>query len=297
MGTALFPKREVIGFTAERVLVIAAAYTGSESLSTDLTNAKAELDKLFSDKWFDLSTDTADQLTYTIQDEGGSTDFITTYGAIDSRIVPFVTRQAAGAGAFEKVAESEYSVDRSAGTITFSAAQGASDVIKVTVCGNIHGATSFEPGGSINITRNKAFILGTETEAYEWTRDEGADPTFSFDVVVDLGTKHNLYPGEQALKMIYGSDWTEAATATSGNVFSDRMTWNEFLKNSDPFFCCWVTIGRDTDSGDLAAKAEFFHGCELDELPLTKNVGSRDDVAMVTIKGIATAVYHAAGKH
>ncbi|MBN1881084.1 MAG: hypothetical protein JW885_02835 [Deltaproteobacteria bacterium] len=296
MGS-LLSKQEFEGFTAERVVVVAASYTGSENLSTDFTNAKAELDKLFNDRWFDLACDTADQLAYTIQDEGGAEDFITTYGAIDDRIVPFVTRQKNGVGEFVKVPESEYTVNRTAGTITFSAEQGATDVIRATVCGNIKTANNFDGGGSINITQNKSFILGTETEAYKWTRDEGADPNFSFDVIVDVSAKHNLFPGEQALKMIYGDDWTEAAAAASGNVFSDRMTWNQLIKNADPFFCCWVMVRTDTSTGEVAAIGEFYHGCEMDELPATKGIGDRDAPATVTFKGLAKGVYHFGGVH
>ena len=88
----LFKDRIQSGMTKERLVVIAGSYTGSTDAVTDLTNAKAEMDKLFHPQWFELTTDTDDQLVYTVKDEVGTEDFIDTYGTIDTRIVPFVEK-------------------------------------------------------------------------------------------------------------------------------------------------------------------------------------------------------------
>ncbi|GEM_PF-2907911 len=293
MGTSIFPKREIKGFTSERVLIIAAAYTGNESLATDFDNLETELDKLFNPYWFDLPTSTADQLTYEIQDYWENADFVTTYGAIDSRIPFFVLRQSGGTGAFEIVDESEYSVDRDLGTIIFSAEQGASDVITASLCGNLP-ATSFEGSASISLNTNKLFIAAQEKEAYRWTRDEGADPTFTCDIAVDVGDRHNPYPGVQALKMIYGDDFTLPVAASEGDKLSEMGSINELLKNEDPFFVAYFHLTTDTDAEDLKLIGEIYQGCELDELPTTKNAVDRDNPAMVTLKGKASAVYHKA---
>jgi hypothetical protein len=281
------------GITKERVLVIAASYTGSNDAVTDLANAKTELNKLFNPRWFDLTTTTSDQLVYTIKDEVGVEDFVDTYGVVDARVVPFVERQAGGSGAYMVVDEDDYTVNRTDGTLTFAVALGASDVVKVSLCGNIHGAQMFDGAGKINLTTTKVQVLGQTKEAYKFTVDEGADPTFSFDAVVDVGKRHNLYPGEQVLKMLYGSEWTQGAAGASGTDFSDIAVWNEFKKNTEPFFCCWAYISAETDSGALSCVMEFFRRCTLDEFPTTKNVSSGNDAATVTVKGIADSVYRA----
>ena len=294
MGEPIFPDREIKGFTSERVLVLAASYTGDESISTDFDNLMAVLDKLFNPYWFDLPTTTADELTYEIQDYWENADWVTTYGmTIDARIPFYVQRQTGGAGAFVKVDESEYTINRTLGTITFAEEQGESDVIVVSLCANIP-VTSFEGSGSISLTTNKVFIAGTEKEAYRWTRDEGADPTFSLDAVVDVGEKHNLYPGEQVLKLIYGDDWTLAAAAEEGDALSEMGSLNELIKNESPFFVAYFHITTDTDAEDLKLIGEIYQGCELDELPTRKNVVDRDNPSIWTIKGKASAVYHKA---
>lgn len=292
--TDLFKGRVQSGMIKERYLVIAAAYTGDSDSVTDLANAKTELDKLFNPRWFGLSTTTPDQLVYTIKDNGGSVDFVDTYGAIDSRIVPFVERQIAGAGAFKVVDESEYAVDRTDGLITFTAGQGATDVIRVSICGNIAGAQKFEGSGKINLTTVKVQVLGQTQEAYKFTVDEGADPAFTFDVLRDVGARHNLYPGEQALKMIYGSEWTQAAAGASGGDFSDIAVWNQYVKNANPFFCAWAHVSENTTSGQVECVMEFFQKCVLDEFPTTKGVGTGNEAAMQTFKGTADAAYNAA---
>jgi hypothetical protein len=289
----LFKDRVQTGMTKERILVIAAAYAGSSDAVTDLANVKAEVDKLFNPLWFEIETDTVDQLTYTVKDDGGVADFVDTYGVIDPRIVPFVERQDSGAGAFVVVDEDEYTVNRTNGEIVFSIAQGASDVIRVSLCGNIPGGQSFEGAGKINLSTNKVLVLGQTKEAYKFVVDEGADPTFSFDAVVDVGKRHNPYPGEQVLKMIYGDDWTAAVAGGSGADFSANAVWNEFKSNSDPFFCAWVYISGETDAGLVKCKMELFRKCKLDEFPTTKKIGTGNDVGTVTVKGTADSAYHA----
>jgi len=290
----LFKDRIESGMTKERLLVIAGSYTGNADAVTDLANAKTELDKLFNPLWFELTTSMPDQLVYTILDDAGVTDFIDTYGTIDTRIVPFVEKQSLGTGAYTLVDEDDYEVDYDLGTLTFSVALNASDVIRVTLCGNTHGAQAFDGSGKINLTNNKIMVLGQSAPAFQFIVDEGADPAFSYDVLIDIGKRHNAYPGEQALKMIYGDDWTEAAAGASGTDFSDNATWNEFKSNADPFFCAWVFIGEDTASGALGCKMEMFVHCILDEFPTTKNISNGNDAATLTIKGTATKAHHAA---
>ena len=295
MGTPIFKKLKGAGIEPERCVVVAASYTGSTSANTDLINAKAELDKLFNPAWIDLPCeDEGSQEEYTIRDESDMDDFINTYAAIDSRVVPFVTRQSEGEGAFEPVLTSEYTVDRDAGTITFLSAQNATDVIKATLMGNIMGASDFEPGGDIGLTENKEFVIGTVNEFYKYTRFEGVDPTFSFKAFLHVGTGWNDNPGEQALKMIYGDDFTVASAGVSGTDFSDNAKWNELTKNTDPFFVLGAYIGSDDTTGELKTMSWFFHGCELDALPLVEGFGDSGGAApKQTYKGKATAVYTA----
>lgn len=290
----LFKDRVQSGISRERVLVIAASYTGSVDSLTDLAYAQAELDKLFHPKWFGLTTTTADQTIYTIKDDIGVADFVDTYGVIDPRIVPFVEKQTGGAGAYAVVDEADYTVNRTDGLITFDAAIGASDVVRVSLCGNIHGAQAFEGAGPIGLTTTKIQVLGQTKEAYKLTVDEGAEPTFSFDAMVDVGKRHNPYPGEQVLKMIYGDDWTPATAGASGTDFADNAKWNEFKSATNPFFCCWVYVSAETESGSLQCMMEFYRRCVLDEFPLTKGVGTGNEPATVTVKGKADSVYRAA---
>lgn len=296
MGNAIFRKLKGAGITPERCIIVAASYTGSENIVTDLANAKAEVDKLFNPNWIDSPCeDEGAHEVYTIRNESDMADFITTYGAIDSRIVPFVTKQVLGEGEFAPVRTSDYTLDRAAGTITFTDALDATDVVKATVMGNIKGASAFEPGGDIGLTENKEFVYGTIEEFYKYTRYEGVDPTFSFQVFLDIGTEWNQWPGEQVEKMVYGDEYTAAAAGASGTVFSSQATWNELSKNADPFFLLAAYINEDDTTGEMKTMSWFFHGCEVDALPLVEGFGDAGGSApKKTFKGKASAVYTAA---
>jgi hypothetical protein len=287
----LFPDRPIAGILKERFLVVARRYVGSTDLATDRANALAELDKIFNPDWFDLECDTADQTVYEIQDEGGSVAFVDTYGAIEDCISPVVYRQTGGVGNFEIVDETEYTLNRANGEITFGTSQGVSDVITASICGNIPGATSIEMAGKTNLSSNKLLVLGQTSPAFSWIVDEGTDHTFSFDASLHVGKRNNVYPGMYAEKMIYGSDWTESAAGASGTDFSDNATINKMRSNEENFFVAWIYIATETTAGTVKAQGELAIGCKLDEIPATKNLNTGNDPAMKTFKGNATALY------
>jgi len=262
---ALFAQHEldIVPLRPEDCIVVIGSYTGSTDLSTDKSNADAELAALFPARFKQACTETV-----------SSNIAVLSRGAYDSDITALVYKNDV------LLDSSTYTATAGTGTFSaFSPALGGGDAITATLVRLAYGMQSLEYDADFPVDTVEIKSAGTREYIYKSTTPGDSKFTLTVNGAYDIRKLRRTTPGNELEKSVFGSQWV-ATSATA----------NAVARNTNPFFVAVIWWYPSATSGEVTLEKVIFYKCDLTK-GLMPTFDGIENEAKYNIEAEATYVY------